>query len=138
VGWAGGCDRAYAGSIQRCYAGTIGTQPSLLTMLLVSAFFANLNFRRHLRFSPEALLKKSWASASELSNGIDGGAFIAARRRVSGRSRLDGSRSFGSVTFFAGLAAGCPILLADVREEDRPCHPRIRRPATTSPASGRA
>jgi len=36
---------------------TIGTQPHSAAMLLVSAFFANLNFWRHLRFSPEALQK---------------------------------------------------------------------------------
>lgn len=134
---------AYAGSIPALFIlGSIGNQPALLlTMLLVSAFFANLNFGAIYAFLQKRYPKEVVGSAAGLSNGIGQlGAFIAPLAAgylvVVGP---DGSQSFGRVfTFFAGLAAValfCSLFL----KEDRPLPSEgqeARR--TTSPAAGRA
>jgi nitrate/nitrite transporter NarK len=134
---------AYAGSIPSLFIlGSIGTQPALLlTMLLVSAFFANLNFGAIYAFLQKRYPKEVVGSAAGLSNGIGQlGAFIAPL--AAGYLVVVGpndSQSFGRVfAFFAGLAAValfCSLFL----KEDRPLPSEGQEArSTTSPAAGRA
>lgn len=125
---------AYLGSIPALFIlGSIGDQPALLlTMLLVSQFFANLNFGAMYAFLQKRYPKEVVGRATGLSNGIGQlGAFIAPLAAgylvVVG---ADGSQSFGRVfTFFAllaAVAAFCSFFL----KEDSPLPSQSRAAAT--------
>lgn len=134
---------AYVGSIPALFIlGGIGNQPALLlTMLLVSQFFANLNFGAIYAFLQKRYPREVVGSAAGLSNGIGQlGAFIAPLAAgylvVVG---ADGSQSFGRVfTFFAGLAA-VALICSLFLKEDRPLPSKVQEARrTASPAAGRA
>jgi sugar phosphate permease len=133
---------AYLGSIPALIVlGSIGDQPALLlTMLLVSQFFANLNFGSIYAFLQKRYPRDVVGSAAGLSNGIGQlGAFIAPLAAgylvVVG---ANGSQSFGRVfAFFAGLAAVAMICSLFLRE-DRPLPSKGRPSTSTSPATEQA
>lgn len=130
---------AYVGSIPALILlGSIGDQPALLlTMLLVSQFFANLNFGSIYAFLQKRYPRDVVGSAAGLSNGIGQlGAFIAPLAAgylvVVGPN---GSQSFGRVfAFFAALAAVAMVCSFFLRE-DRPLPSKGHQAASTSPAT---
>lgn len=113
---------AYLGSIPALFIlGSIGDQRTLLlTMLLVSQFFANLNFGCIYAFLQKRYPREVVGRATGLSNGIGQlGAFIAPLAAgylvVVG---ADGSQSFGRVfAFFAALAAVAALCSFFLRED---------------------
>jgi sugar phosphate permease len=132
---------AYLGSIPSLFIlGTIGDQPALLlTMLLISAFFANLNFGSIYAYLQKRYPKEVVGSAAGLSNGIGQlGAFIApltAGYLVT--VGAGGTQNFGNVfAFFAALAALAAICSFFLRE-DRPL-PSERRVRTGTPVVEKA
>ena len=133
---------AYLGSIPALFIlGSIGNQPALLlTMLLVSQFFANLNFGSIYAFLQKRYPREVVGSAAGLSNGIGQlGAFIAPLAAgylvVVG---ADGSQNFGRVFAFFATLAGVAALCSFFLREDSPLPSQSQTAATRTPAAKRA